>query len=150
MMPVIYITEFLGLCQYQVAGLTNNSCIAEAHAVRHCVQEYKFLGKYVLKVAKVITKHLRLRYCHHIIVCSPNPPTTSFLNTVMACIYTSYRRDWMKCYTLVLLRSTKNLPRCLQMWLVLRLYHSLTHQTLAWTLLIIQVSVGFFRLSCSP
>lgn len=60
MMPVIYITKFRGLCQYQVAGLTNNSYIAEAHAVRRCVQEYKILGKYVLKVAKVITKLFKL------------------------------------------------------------------------------------------
>ncbi|XP_027912068.1 protein-tyrosine sulfotransferase isoform X3 [Vigna unguiculata] len=37
---------------FQVAGLTNNSYIAEAHEVRHCVQKYKTLGKYVLKVAK--------------------------------------------------------------------------------------------------
>ncbi|XP_004506014.1 protein-tyrosine sulfotransferase [Cicer arietinum] len=37
---------------FQVAGLTNNSYIAEAHEVRHCVQEYKVLGKYVLQVAK--------------------------------------------------------------------------------------------------
>lgn len=37
---------------FQVAGLTNNSYIAEAHEVRHCVQKYKTLGKYVLQVAK--------------------------------------------------------------------------------------------------
>ncbi|KAK7262297.1 hypothetical protein RJT34_29863 [Clitoria ternatea] len=37
---------------FQVAGLTNNSYIAEAHEVRHCVQEYKTLGRYVLQVAK--------------------------------------------------------------------------------------------------
>ncbi|XP_019413494.1 PREDICTED: protein-tyrosine sulfotransferase isoform X2 [Lupinus angustifolius] len=37
---------------FQVAGLTNNSYIAEAHKVRHCVQKYKILGKYVLQVAK--------------------------------------------------------------------------------------------------
>ncbi|KAL2328602.1 hypothetical protein Fmac_022029 [Flemingia macrophylla] len=37
---------------FQVAGLTNNSYIAEAHEVRHCVQKYKTLGKYVLDVAK--------------------------------------------------------------------------------------------------
>ncbi|KAK7257701.1 hypothetical protein RIF29_31864 [Crotalaria pallida] len=37
---------------FQVAGLTNNSYIAEAHEVRHCVQKYKILGKYVLQVAK--------------------------------------------------------------------------------------------------
>lgn len=37
---------------FQVAGLTNNSYIAEAHEVRHCVQKYKVLGKYVLQVAK--------------------------------------------------------------------------------------------------
>ncbi|KAL5056088.1 hypothetical protein RYX36_036770 [Vicia faba] len=37
---------------FQVAGLTNNSYIAEAHDVRHCVQKYKILGKYVLQVAK--------------------------------------------------------------------------------------------------
>ncbi|KAI4322274.1 hypothetical protein L6164_021985 [Bauhinia variegata] len=37
---------------FQVAGLTNNSYLAESHEVRHCVQKYKILGKYVLKVAK--------------------------------------------------------------------------------------------------
>ncbi|KAE9620560.1 putative protein-tyrosine sulfotransferase [Lupinus albus] len=37
---------------FQVAGLTNNSYIEEAHKVRHCVQKYKILGKYVLQVAK--------------------------------------------------------------------------------------------------
>ncbi|XP_019453948.1 PREDICTED: protein-tyrosine sulfotransferase-like isoform X1 [Lupinus angustifolius] len=37
---------------FQVAGLTNNSYIAEAHEVRHCVQKYKILGKFVLQVAK--------------------------------------------------------------------------------------------------
>ncbi|XP_061353895.1 protein-tyrosine sulfotransferase isoform X2 [Gastrolobium bilobum] len=37
---------------FQLAGLTNNSYIAEAHEVRHCVQKYKNLGKYVLQVAK--------------------------------------------------------------------------------------------------
>ncbi|XP_027347137.1 protein-tyrosine sulfotransferase isoform X2 [Abrus precatorius] len=37
---------------FQVAGLTNNSYTAEAHEVRHCVQNYKILGKYVLQVAK--------------------------------------------------------------------------------------------------
>ncbi|XP_028791885.1 protein-tyrosine sulfotransferase-like isoform X2 [Neltuma alba] len=37
---------------FQVAGLTNNSYIAESHEVRHCVQKYKILGKYVLQVAK--------------------------------------------------------------------------------------------------
>ncbi|XP_029127184.1 protein-tyrosine sulfotransferase [Cajanus cajan] len=37
---------------FQVAGLTNNSYIAEAHEVRHCIQKYKTLGKYVLDVAK--------------------------------------------------------------------------------------------------
>ncbi|XP_054811373.1 protein-tyrosine sulfotransferase-like isoform X3 [Prosopis cineraria] len=38
---------------FQVAGLTNNSYAAESHEVRHCVQKYKILGKYVLQVAKV-------------------------------------------------------------------------------------------------
>ncbi|KAK4255098.1 hypothetical protein QN277_008139 [Acacia crassicarpa] len=37
---------------FQVAGLTNNSYVAESHEVRHCVQKYKILGKYVLQVAK--------------------------------------------------------------------------------------------------
>ncbi|KAI9075105.1 hypothetical protein K1719_042953 [Acacia pycnantha] len=41
---------------FQVAGLTNNSYVAESHEVRHCVQKYKILGKYVLQVAKVINK----------------------------------------------------------------------------------------------
>ncbi|GAB4859227.1 hypothetical protein Ancab_010687 [Ancistrocladus abbreviatus] len=37
---------------FQVAGLTNNSYLAESHEVRHCVQMYHNLGKYVLEVAK--------------------------------------------------------------------------------------------------
>ncbi|XP_060169531.1 protein-tyrosine sulfotransferase [Lycium barbarum] len=37
---------------YQVAGLTNNSYLTEAHDVRHCVLKYQSLGDYVLKVAK--------------------------------------------------------------------------------------------------
>ncbi|KAK4286441.1 hypothetical protein QN277_002997 [Acacia crassicarpa] len=37
---------------FQVAGLTNNSYQPESHEVRHCVQEHKSLGKYVLGVAK--------------------------------------------------------------------------------------------------
>ncbi|GMH07115.1 hypothetical protein Nepgr_008955 [Nepenthes gracilis] len=37
---------------FQVAGLTNNSYIAESHEVRHCVLKYDDLGKYVLDVAK--------------------------------------------------------------------------------------------------
>jgi len=37
----------------QVAGLTNNSYLAESHEVRHCVQKYKILGDHVLQVAKV-------------------------------------------------------------------------------------------------
>lgn len=52
--------KFGGLFNRQVAGLTNNSYIAEAHEVRHCVQEYKVLGKYVLQVAKVL--HMRLKF----------------------------------------------------------------------------------------
>ncbi|KAF9613600.1 hypothetical protein IFM89_009426 [Coptis chinensis] len=37
---------------FQVAGLTNNSCLAEAHEVRQCVRKYRSLGGYVLDVAK--------------------------------------------------------------------------------------------------
>ncbi|KAF7805602.1 protein ENHANCED DISEASE RESISTANCE 2-like [Senna tora] len=37
---------------FQVAGLTNNSYLAESDEVRHCVQRYKILGKHVLQVAK--------------------------------------------------------------------------------------------------
>lgn len=37
---------------FQVAGLTNNSYLAESHEVRHCVQQYKILGEHVLQVAK--------------------------------------------------------------------------------------------------
>ncbi|XP_042956389.1 protein-tyrosine sulfotransferase-like isoform X4 [Carya illinoinensis] len=37
---------------FQVAGLTNNSYLAESHEVRHCVQKYKILGEHVLQVAK--------------------------------------------------------------------------------------------------
>lgn len=37
---------------FQVAGLTNNSYLAESHEVRTCVQKYQSLGKSVLDVAK--------------------------------------------------------------------------------------------------
>ncbi|KAL0797489.1 hypothetical protein Bca101_052663 [Brassica carinata] len=37
---------------FQIAGLTNNSHLAEAHEVRHCVQKHKNLGEHVLQVAK--------------------------------------------------------------------------------------------------
>ncbi|KAF8116231.1 hypothetical protein N665_0020s0083 [Sinapis alba] len=37
---------------FQIAGLTNNSHLSEAHEVRHCVQKYKNLGEPVLQVAK--------------------------------------------------------------------------------------------------
>ncbi|KAJ0236001.1 Protein-tyrosine sulfotransferase [Hirschfeldia incana] len=37
---------------FQIAGLTNNSHLAEAHEVRHCVQKYRNLGEHVLQVAK--------------------------------------------------------------------------------------------------
>lgn len=37
---------------FQIAGLTNNSYIAESHEVRHCVLKYQSLGQYVLEVVK--------------------------------------------------------------------------------------------------
>ncbi|CAK9165190.1 unnamed protein product [Ilex paraguariensis] len=37
---------------FQVAGLTNNSCLAESHEVRRCVLKHQILGEYVLEVAK--------------------------------------------------------------------------------------------------
>ncbi|KAG7596243.1 Protein-tyrosine sulfotransferase [Arabidopsis thaliana] len=37
---------------FQIAGLTNNSHLSEAHEVRHCVQKFKSLGESVLQVAK--------------------------------------------------------------------------------------------------
>lgn len=37
---------------FQVAGLTNNSCLDESHEVRHCVRKHPELGQYVLDVAK--------------------------------------------------------------------------------------------------
>ncbi|XP_044481655.1 protein-tyrosine sulfotransferase-like isoform X2 [Mangifera indica] len=37
---------------FQVVGLTNNSYLAEAHEVRHCVLKFKTLGDFVLQVAK--------------------------------------------------------------------------------------------------
>ncbi|XP_058101742.1 protein-tyrosine sulfotransferase-like isoform X4 [Magnolia sinica] len=36
----------------RVAGLTNNSCLAESHKVRHCVRKHPVLGQHVLDVAK--------------------------------------------------------------------------------------------------
>lgn len=60
MMSVIHAMKFGVILDYQVAGLTNNSYIGEAHEVRHCVQKYKTLGKYVLQVAKVLNKMLKL------------------------------------------------------------------------------------------
>ena len=40
----------------QIAGLTNNSYLAEGHEIRHCVQKHKSLGQHVLHVAKVTTE----------------------------------------------------------------------------------------------
>ncbi|XXG62026.1 hypothetical protein AAC387_Pa05g0481 [Persea americana] len=37
---------------FQVAGLTNNSCLDESHEVRYCVRKHPELGHYVLDVAK--------------------------------------------------------------------------------------------------
>ncbi|KAE8652775.1 protein-tyrosine sulfotransferase-like isoform X1 [Cucumis sativus] len=37
---------------FQIAGLTNNSYLAEGHEIRHCVQKHKSLGQHVLHVAK--------------------------------------------------------------------------------------------------
>nr|XP_043632832.1 protein-tyrosine sulfotransferase isoform X2 [Erigeron canadensis] len=37
---------------FQIAGLTNNSNIWDAHDVRHCVMTHQTLGKHVLEVAK--------------------------------------------------------------------------------------------------
>lgn len=37
---------------FQIAGLTNNSYLAESHEVRHCVMKHEALGEYVLEVAK--------------------------------------------------------------------------------------------------
>ncbi|KAI8524030.1 hypothetical protein RHMOL_Rhmol13G0117800 [Rhododendron molle] len=37
---------------FQIAGLTNNSYLAEAHEVRRCVLKHQTLGEYVLEVAK--------------------------------------------------------------------------------------------------
>lgn len=40
----------------QIAGLTNNSYLAESHEVRHCVMKHEALGEYVLEVAKVLSQ----------------------------------------------------------------------------------------------
>jgi len=130
--------KFGGLFNHQVAGLTNNSYIAEAHEVRHCVQKYKVLGKYVLQVAKVI---LKVNSCISWLFNHPTPQLLLSSILFKVCTCTSCRRDLTVCYMLVLLRSTENLQQCLQMWLVLRLYHNLMHQTPAWIVLKIQVSV---------
>ncbi|OVA10122.1 Sulfotransferase domain [Macleaya cordata] len=37
---------------FQIAGLTNNSCLEESHEVHRCVRQYQSLGEYVLEVAK--------------------------------------------------------------------------------------------------
>ncbi|KAL2471033.1 Protein-tyrosine sulfotransferase [Abeliophyllum distichum] len=37
---------------FQIAGLTNNSYLAESHEVRRCVLKYQSLGQYVLEVVK--------------------------------------------------------------------------------------------------
>lgn len=39
---------------FQLAGLTNNSFLAESRQVRQCVQKYESLGQYVLNVAKIL------------------------------------------------------------------------------------------------
>ncbi|XP_022850974.1 protein-tyrosine sulfotransferase-like [Olea europaea var. sylvestris] len=43
---------------FQIAGLTNNSYLAESHAVRHCVLKYQGLGHYVLEVVKKRLDHM--------------------------------------------------------------------------------------------
>ncbi|KAJ0793058.1 putative protein-tyrosine sulfotransferase [Helianthus annuus] len=45
---------------FQVAGLTNNSNIREAHELRRCVITHPILGKYVLEVAKVLYGVLKI------------------------------------------------------------------------------------------
>ncbi|KAG0484537.1 hypothetical protein HPP92_008439 [Vanilla planifolia] len=37
---------------FQVAGLTNNSYVAESPTIRHCVRRHPVLGRYILDVAK--------------------------------------------------------------------------------------------------
>lgn len=49
--PVVLDTVHNG-ATFQVAGLTNNSYLAEAHDVRHCVQKFTILGEHVLQVAQ--------------------------------------------------------------------------------------------------
>lgn len=39
---------------FQIAGLTNNSYLAESHEIRHCVMKHEALGEYVLEVAKIL------------------------------------------------------------------------------------------------
>nr|XP_010935878.1 protein-tyrosine sulfotransferase isoform X4 [Elaeis guineensis] len=43
---------------FQVAGLTNNSCLVESHEVRHCVRKHPVLGHFVLEVAKSRLDHM--------------------------------------------------------------------------------------------
>ncbi|KAK8962285.1 Protein-tyrosine sulfotransferase [Platanthera guangdongensis] len=43
---------------FQVAGLTNNSFLAESAKIRHCVRRYSVLGHYILKVAKSRLDHM--------------------------------------------------------------------------------------------
>lgn len=72
----IHIGEPSDKCKYvsfsyiQIAGLTNNSYLAESHEIRHCVTKHKALGEYVLEVAKVLLQvhlivlHICWSYCY--------------------------------------------------------------------------------------
>ncbi|XP_038970955.1 protein-tyrosine sulfotransferase [Phoenix dactylifera] len=43
---------------FQVAGLTNNSCLTKSHKVRRCVRKHPELGHFVLEVAKSRLDHM--------------------------------------------------------------------------------------------
>ncbi|KAF3775707.1 Protein-tyrosine sulfotransferase [Nymphaea thermarum] len=45
-------TGGLAFLTWQVAGLTENSCLQESHAIRRCIRMHPSLGNYVLDVAK--------------------------------------------------------------------------------------------------
>ena len=133
---------FLLVSDKQIAGLTNNSYLAESHEVRHCIQKYQPLGEYVLDVAKVPIEGSLLIAWHHFEIFSCLL-YFCFMVITMVDLCKSCRSGWIICCMLDSLRTIENLQQCLQMWLVLRQFLSLQDQTLERVLWLIafQVSV---------
>ena len=97
---------FLLVSDKQIAGLTNNSYLAESHEVRHCIQKYQPLGEYVLDVAKVPIEGSLLIAWHHFEIFSCLL-YFCFMVITMVDLCKSCRSGWIICCiaSLGLLRS---------------------------------------------